>query len=242
MLQRWELDPALLPPPPASRQPPTLRPHLQASAPSWSWQHPQQPWLASEAGDGAHAGLHVGRTREEPHVFIHQSQATCAGRVGQAAAGSWLASGARPGRPPLLRGGGGRGAGAEGSPALQMPAGQRGNGLSPFRPRQPSQNPDTPRPPSHSFRRKIRMAATTILAVFLSFAHPPRCQQLLLTPSKASPNPAVSPHFYAPGAQPPFSPHPPDYCSRILTLTLVLLHTAGPATAASVVAGSHLLC
>lgn len=108
MLQRWELDPALLPPPPASRQPPTLRPHLQASAPSWSWQHPQQPWLASEAGDGAHAGLHVGRTREEPHVFIHQSQATCAGRVGQAAAGSWLASGARPGRPPLLRGGGGR--------------------------------------------------------------------------------------------------------------------------------------
>lgn len=134
------------------------------------------------------------------------------------------------------------GAGAEGSPALQMPAGQRGNGLSPFRPRQPSQNPDTPRPPSHSFRRQIRMAAATILAVFLSFAHPPRCQQLLLTPSKASPNPAVSPHFYAPGAQPPFSPHPPDYCSRILTLTLVLLHTAGPATAASVVAGSHLLC
>lgn len=240
MLQRWELDPALLPPPPASRQPPNPPPpsagvcsilELAASPAALAGQR-GRGWGARGAARGAHTGGAARVHPSEPGDLRWEGRAGCCGQL----AGLGRASGASsaPAR--------GRGAGAEGSPALQMPAGQRGNGLSPFRPRQPSQNPDTPRPPSHSFRRKIRMAAATILAVFLSFAHPPRCQQLLLTPSKASPNPAVSPHFYAPGAQPPFSPHPPDYCSRILTLTLVLLHTAGPATAASVVAGSHLLC
>lgn len=145
--------------------PPSPCPHLQASAPPWSWQQPQQPAVGQGGRGwgalGAARGVHTGEAAR-----VRQPQAACAGRVGQAAAGLWrAASGALPGRPPLLRGCQRRG--SAGAANASQPAGERPFSLPPI---VTFQNRDSP---AHSLPRKTRVAAAIIRDVHLSFAHPP---------------------------------------------------------------------
>lgn len=126
---------------------------------------PSSRLWAKEAGAGALSGLHVGCTREKPHVSV-SPRPPALGRVGQAAAGLWrAASGALPGRPPLLRGC--QRWGSTGAANASQPASERPFSLPPT---VTFQNRDSP---AHSLPRKTRVTAAITLDVHLSFAHPP---------------------------------------------------------------------
>lgn len=132
---------------------------------------------ARAAEAAAHAGLHVGRPREEPHVS-GCGRPPARGRPGR----PLQAAGARPRRLPGRRPCGAR--------TLLKPSRLPEGGLSPFRPQQPSQNSGSP---SRSRRRKIRMAAALVLEVFLSFAPRRGVSSSRWLSLARSPNPAASP-------------------------------------------------
>lgn len=150
---------------PISRHPPTPAPICRHLLRLGAGSSPSSRLWAKEAGAGAHSGLHVGCTREKPHVSV-SPRPPALGRVGQAAAGLWrAASGALPGRPPLLRGC--QRWGSTGAANASQPAGERSFSLPPT---VTFQNRDSP---AHSLPRKTRVTAAITLDVHLSFGHPP---------------------------------------------------------------------